>query len=86
MAAAYGLPRDAALKAITLFPAQILGWERELGSLEKGKRANLIVTTGDPLEIVTRVAAVMVDGKPVSTESRHTRLYRKYRVRGREGY
>ncbi|MBI2900318.1 MAG: amidohydrolase family protein [Planctomycetes bacterium] len=79
MAAAYGLPRDEALKAITLHPARIFGLER--GTLEEGRPADLIVTNGDPLEIATDVLLVMIDGKRVPLESRHTRLYEKFRAR-----
>lgn len=83
MAAAYGLPRDEALKSITLYPAQILGVGDRLGSIEAGKIADLMVTTGDPLEITTRVEQVYIEGRPISMESRHTRLFHKYDGRPR---
>lgn len=78
-AAAYGLPREVALQALTLFPAQILGVEDRVGSLETGKDATLIVTDGDPLEIVTRVEMEFIQGRRIDLSSRHTRLYEKYR-------
>ncbi|HEY3226012.1 MAG TPA: amidohydrolase family protein [Planctomycetota bacterium] len=81
MAAAHGLPRDEALKAITLYPAQILGVADRVGSLGPGKAGDLILTTGDPLEIITDVVAVFIDGKPQSLETRHTRLRDKFRER-----
>ncbi|MBI4625868.1 MAG: amidohydrolase family protein [Verrucomicrobia bacterium] len=77
-AAAYGLPPAEALKAITLYPAQLLGAGAELGSIEVGKRATLIVTDGDPLEIPTRVEQAYIDGARIDLSSRHTRLYEKY--------
>jgi len=80
-AVAYGLPHDEALKAITLYPAQILGVGDLLGSIEVGKLANLIVTNGDPLEIRTEVRQVFIKGVPVSTDNRHRQLYEKYRAR-----
>lgn len=83
MAASYGLPRDEALKAVTLYPAQILGIADRAGSLEAGKNADLIVTTGDPLEISTQVGMEFIQGKNVSLESRHTRFYQKYSERYR---
>jgi imidazolonepropionase-like amidohydrolase len=83
MAAAFGLPRDEALKAITLYPAQILGVGDRLGSIETGKIADLIVTTGDPLEITTQVEQVYINGRPTSMETRHTRLFKKYDARPR---
>jgi len=82
MASAFGLPKDEALKAVTLYPARILGVERDLGSIEVGKSASLIVTTGDPLEIRTRVLAQWIDGRPMALEdNKHERLYRKYKAR-----
>jgi imidazolonepropionase-like amidohydrolase len=88
MAAAYGLPREEALKAITISPARIFGLEKEIGSLEEGKVADLMLTTGDPLEIVTDVAMVLVRGKAVTLETRHTRLAEKFRarIRGKKDY
>jgi imidazolonepropionase-like amidohydrolase len=80
-AAAFGLPEDAALKSVTLTPAQILGVADQVGSLEAGKRANLVVTAGHLLQPTTTVLALFVDGRPVSPESRHTQLYGKYRRR-----
>ena len=83
MAAAFGLPRDEALKSITLYPAQILGVADRLGSIEPGKIADLIVTNGDPLEITTQVEQVYINGKAISMETRHTRLFKKYDARPR---
>jgi imidazolonepropionase-like amidohydrolase len=78
MAAAYGLPKDEALKSVTLYPAQILGVADRLGSIEVGKIADLVVADGDPLEITTKVEQVYIGGKPVSMETRQTRLFAKY--------
>lgn len=77
-AAAYGLPKTEALRAVTLYPAQIMGVEDRIGSLEKGKDATLIVTTGDPLEISTQVKMEFIQGRKVDLSSRHTQLYEKY--------
>jgi imidazolonepropionase-like amidohydrolase len=82
-ASAYGLPREEALKAITLYPAQIFGVDERVGSLEEGKDATLIVTTGDPLEILTQVEMEFIKGKKVDLTSRHTMLYEKYREKYR---
>jgi imidazolonepropionase-like amidohydrolase len=79
MAASYGLPKDEALKSVTLYPAQILGIADRVGSLEVGKDATLIVTNGDPLEITSNVSMEFIQGKNVSLQSRHTRLYDKYK-------
>jgi len=83
MAAAYGLPKDEALKAVTLYPAQILGVDDRLGSIEPGKDANLILTDGDPLEIRSQVLEAWIQGRTVDLSSRHTRLYERYRQRPR---
>lgn len=77
-AAAYGLAPAEALKAITLYAAQLLGVGAELGSIETGKRATLIVTNGDPLEIPTRVEQAYIDGARIDLSNRHIRLYEKY--------
>jgi imidazolonepropionase-like amidohydrolase len=81
MAASYGLPPDEALKAITVYPAQILGVADQLGSIETGKRANLVLATGDILQASTQVQAVFIDGKPLEPTSKQTRLYERYRER-----
>jgi imidazolonepropionase-like amidohydrolase len=83
MAAAFGLPRDEALKSITLYPAQILGVANQLGSIETGKLADLILTDGDPLEITTHIERVWVAGKPQTLENRQSRLFGKYDSRPR---
>ncbi|HXE76089.1 MAG TPA: amidohydrolase family protein [Candidatus Xenobia bacterium] len=77
----FGLPWEEAIKAITLYPAQILGVGDQLGSIEVGKRANLIVTDGDPLEFKTQVRYLFIGGQPTSMENRHHQLYEKYRAR-----
>lgn len=78
---AFGLPREAALRAITLDAAQILGVGDKVGSLEVGKLANVVVTDGDPLEITTQVENVFIGGKPVSLSNHFTQLYRKFQKR-----
>jgi imidazolonepropionase-like amidohydrolase len=80
-AVAFGLPEEVALKAVTLTPAQILGVADQVGSLEPGKRANLVVTAGHLLQPTTPVLALFIDGEPLRPESRHTQLYAKYRHR-----
>ena len=58
-----GLPRDVVLKAVTISPAEILGVADRVGSIEKGKDADLRILSGDPLDIKTKVEMVLVDGK-----------------------
>ena len=85
MAEAFGLPHDAAIRAITLSPAEILGVADRLGSIDVGKDATVILTDGDPLDIRTRVVRAWIDGREVSLESRHTRLYERYKNRPKPG-
>ncbi len=82
-AAAFGLPKEEALKAITLVPAQLLGVADRLGSIEPGKEASLFVADGDILDIRSRVNGMWIAGKEVSMETRHTRLHDKYKDRPR---
>ncbi len=78
-AAAFGLPKVEALKGVTIYPAQIFGVDKDYGSIEVGKVANLIVTNGCPLEIITQVRHMFIDGKPIDLSNKHTELYEKYR-------
>ncbi len=77
-AVAYGLPYEEALKAVTLYPAQIFGISDQVGTIEPGKIANLIVTNGDPLELTTDVRYLFIKGQLTSTDNRHKQLYEKY--------
>lgn len=81
MAAAYGLPKSEALKAVTLYPAQILGVADRVGSVEQGKIANLVVTDGDILEARTHVRHLFIAGRQIPLVSRHTMLYDQFKDR-----
>ncbi|UCD38849.1 MAG: amidohydrolase family protein, partial [Fidelibacterota bacterium] len=83
-AVAFGLPREEAVKAITLYPARILGIDHQVGSLDPGKDATLIVTSGDPLDIRSQVERLFIRGGKVDLGSRHKSLYRKYSERHRQ--
>jgi imidazolonepropionase-like amidohydrolase len=63
VAAAYGLPRDRALAAITSDAAQLLGLGARLGSLEPGKDGDVALWDGDPLEYTTHCLGVLIDGQ-----------------------
>jgi len=78
-AVAYGLDHDAAIRAITLSPAEILGAGDTLGSIDPGKSATLILTDGDPLEQTTRIHMALIDGKRIDLRSKQTELNEKYR-------
>ena len=79
----YGLPREAALAAITKNAAEMLGFDDRLGTIREGRIANLIVTDGDPLAIRTQVLELFILGRRVSTDNRHRSLYERYRARPR---
>lgn len=80
-AVGFGLPQPEAVKAVTLNAAQIWGVDDQLGSLEAGKVADLVITDGDLLEARTQIKQLFIAGRPVSLENKHTRLYEKYRNR-----
>jgi imidazolonepropionase-like amidohydrolase len=80
-AASYGLPNDEALKALTLNAAEIWGVADRYGSIEKGKYADLLVTNDDPMEVKTEIKMLFIQGRQQNLESKHTRLFEKYRAR-----
>jgi len=77
-AVAFGLPYEEALKAVTINAAEIWGHEKEIGSVEKGKWADLMVTNGDPLEIQTQMKYLFIKGKEIPLQNKQTRLYERY--------
>jgi imidazolonepropionase-like amidohydrolase len=79
MASAFGLSKADALKAVTLFPAQIFGVSDKLGSLDVGKIANVVVTDGDMLEARTNTKYLFIDGRLVPLDTKHTQLYETFK-------
>lgn len=80
-ARAFGLTDLQALQTITLNPARILGVDRELGSIEPGKKASFVLADGDLLEVVPRVVRAWGEGRELSLGDRQKELYEKYRER-----
>jgi imidazolonepropionase-like amidohydrolase len=80
-AVAYGLPHEEALKAITLNAAQMFGIADQVGTIEPGKLADLIVANGDPLELQTQVRYLFIKGQLTSTDNKHRDLYEQYKGR-----
>ena len=78
-AIAYGLPPDEALKAVTLYPAQFLGIDDRVGSLQPGRDATLLITTGHPLEYSTIVEQAYIEGRAIDMMDAHKRFFEKYR-------
>jgi imidazolonepropionase-like amidohydrolase len=81
MAVACGLPYDVALRSVTLTPAEFLGVAGKVGSIEKGKKADLVLTDGDIFEYGTHITQTFVNGTPMGVQSRYTELYEKYKDR-----
>ncbi|MHA6280340.1 amidohydrolase family protein [Salinimicrobium sp. CAU 1759] len=77
-AAAYGMSKEDALKAITIVPAELFNVADKLGSIEEGKQATLFVSTGHPFETATNVEHVFIDGWKIPMQSRHIELYEEF--------
>ena len=82
-AIAYGYPAEEALKGLTLYPAQLLGLAGRLGAIEPGCDATLFICDGSIFDIRANVQRMWIAGREISLQSRHTRLYEKYRNRPR---
>ncbi len=80
-AVAFGLPEQEALKGLTLYPAQLMGVADRLGSIEAGKEATFFISDGNVFDLRANVKRMWIAGKEVSLETRHTRLYERYRNR-----
>jgi imidazolonepropionase-like amidohydrolase len=79
-AVSYGMTHDAALRAVTLTPAEVFGVADHVGSLQAGRDANVVVWSGDPFEFSTRVEHVYIHGKEVMTPSRQDMLTERYKT------
>ncbi len=77
----FGLPREEAMKALTINAAQIFGVANQVGTIEEGKSADFMVTDGDPLEEPTQVTKLFIRGKAVDLENKHHQLYERYKGR-----
>jgi imidazolonepropionase-like amidohydrolase len=76
---AFGLPAEEALKAVTQNTAEILGLDDQIGSVEPGKRADLLITDGDPLQVLTKIERMFISGVEVDPrDNKHDRLYREF--------
>ena len=84
MAAAYGLPKDIALRSVTLSAAEIIGIDKQVGSLEPGKDATLFISNGDPLDIRTNILQAYIQGRTIDMNDKHKILYHKYQEKYRQ--
>ena len=78
-AVSYGMPHDAALRAVTINPARLWGIANQYGTLEVGKDADVVVWSGDPFELTTTVDHVFINGREISKETRQRMLFDRYR-------
>ena len=77
-AVAWGLDRDEAIRALTIHAAEILGVADRLGSIERGKMANLVIAKGDPLQLRTEITHVLINGRDVGLGNKQQALYERY--------
>lgn len=79
---AYGLTKEEALQTVTLNNAKILGIDDKTGSLEVGKDANIVVSTGDILDILTNnIEYAFITGRNISLDNKHKQLYRRFKAK-----
>lgn len=84
VAVAFGLPQEEAMKAVTLYPAQFLGIDDRVGSLEVGKDATLLITTGDPLNYMANIEQAYIEGRAIDMMDIHKQLFEKYMEKVRQ--
>lgn len=77
-AVSYGLPHEAGIAALTSTPARVFGVADQQGSIEKGKTANVVLWSGDPLDVTSAAEVVVINGKLIPMESRQTKLRDRY--------
>ncbi len=78
----YGLTKEEALAAITLNPAKILGIADRTGSLENGKDANIVISTGDLLDMKSSVVThAFIQGRAINLDNKHTQLFNRYKYK-----
>jgi imidazolonepropionase-like amidohydrolase len=85
VAVAFGLPADEALRAVTIYPARIMGIDDRVGSLEVGRDATLLITTGNPLDYLASIEQAYVQGRAIDMMDIHRQLYEKYSEKVRQG-
>jgi len=76
---AFGLPMDKALRSLTIDAARLLGVDDRLGSIEEGKMANLIITTGNPVDYTSQVRTMFIRGVNIPWDDKFNRLLREFR-------
>jgi imidazolonepropionase-like amidohydrolase len=77
-AVSYGLPHEAGIAALTINPAKVFGVSDEQGSIQKNQTANVVLWSGDPLDVTSAAEVVVINGKLIPMESRQTKLRDRY--------
>lgn len=78
----YGLTKEEALQTVTLNTAKILGIDDKTGSIEVGKDANIVVSTGDILDMATNnIEYAFISGRNISLDNKHKQLYRRFKAK-----
>jgi imidazolonepropionase-like amidohydrolase len=83
-AVAFGLPAAEALKAVTLYPARFLGIDDRVGSLQVGRDATLLITTGDPLEYSSTIEQAYIQGRRIDMRDAQRQFFEKYQEKVRQ--
>ncbi len=84
VAVAFGLPEEEALKAVTINPAQFLGLDDRVGSLEPGKQATFLITTGTPLDMTTDIEQAYIQGRELDMMDIQKYFFEKYMEKVRQ--
>jgi imidazolonepropionase-like amidohydrolase len=78
VAVAFGLPEEEALKAVTINAAEFMGIADKVGSLEVGKQATLLITTGTPLDMTSNIIQSYIQGREIDMNDIHKQFFKKY--------
>jgi imidazolonepropionase-like amidohydrolase len=78
VAVAFGLPEEEALKAVTINAAEFMGVADKVGSLEVGKEATLVITTGTPLDMTTNIIQSYIQGREIDMNDMQKQFFKKY--------
>jgi imidazolonepropionase-like amidohydrolase len=84
VAVAFGLPEEEVLKAVTINAAEIVGLEGRLGSLEPGKQATLLITTGTPLDMMSDIEQAYIQGRELDMNDIQQHFFEKYMTKLRQ--
>ncbi|MYC92443.1 MAG: amidohydrolase family protein [Gemmatimonadetes bacterium] len=84
VAVAFGLPEEEALKAVTINPAQFLGLDDRIGSLEPGKQATFLITTGTPLDMTSDIEQAYIQGRELDMTDIQKFFFEKYMEKVRQ--